>query len=156
MEIEQQLAASIKAAVKALYNVELSDKQVQLSPTRKEFEGHLTVMVFPFMKQCGKSNPEELGREIGEWLIANEALVGKYNVIKGFLNMSVNASSWVDKLKNIYNTENYGVQPVTENSPLVMIEYSSPRPPPQHTFGMVVGSDSGGMRQQGSKDKYRE
>ena len=126
MEIEQQLAGSIKAAVKALYGVELSDKQVQLSPTRKEFEGHLTVMTFPFMKQCQKSNPEELGKEIGEWLLANEALVGKYNVIKGFLNMSINASSWVDKLKKIYETENYGIQPVTDNSPLVMIEYSSP------------------------------
>ena len=126
MEIEQQLAASIKAAVKDLYGIELADKQVQLSPTRKEFEGHLTVMVFPFMKQCQKSNPEELGREIGEWLVANEALVGKYNVIKGFLNMSINASSWVDKLKKIYDNENYGIQPVTDQSPLVMIEYSSP------------------------------
>ena len=126
MEIEQQLAASIKAAVKDLYGVELADKQVQISPTRKEFEGHLTVMVFPFMKQCQKSNPEELGREIGEWLVANEALVGKYNVIKGFLNMSINASSWVDKLKKIYDNENYGIQPVTDQSPLVMIEYSSP------------------------------
>ena len=126
MEIEQQLAASIKAAVKDLYGVELADKQVQISPTRKEFEGHLTVMVFPFMKQCQKSNPEELGREIGEWLVAHEALVGKYNVIKGFLNMSINASSWVDKLKKIYDNENYGIQPVTDQSPLVMIEYSSP------------------------------
>ncbi len=126
MEIEQQLATGVVAAVKALYDVEIADKQVQVSPTRKEFEGHLTVMVFPFMKQTGKKNPEELGKEIGEWLVANEPVVGKYNVVKGFLNLTINASSWLDKLKGIYSNENYGVQPVTEQSPLVMIEYSSP------------------------------
>ena len=126
MEIEQQLSASVVAAVKALYDVEIADKQVQISPTRKEFEGHLTVMVFPFMKQTGKKNPEELGREIGDWLCANEPLIGKYNVVKGFLNLSVNASSWLDKLQGIYSNENYGLQPVTKDSPLVMIEYSSP------------------------------
>ena len=126
MEIEQQLAAGVVAAVKALYDVEIAEKQVQVSPTRKEFEGHLTVMVFPFMKQTGKKNPEELGKEIGEWLVANEPVVGKFNVVKGFLNLSINASSWLDKLKGIYNNENYGIQPVTEQSPLVMIEYSSP------------------------------
>ncbi len=126
MEIEQQLAAGVVAAVKALYSVEIAEKQVQVSPTRKEFEGHLTVMVFPFMKQTGKKNPEELGREIGDWLVANVPVVGKYNVVKGFLNLSINASSWLDKLQHIYSNANYGRQPVTENSPLVMIEYSSP------------------------------
>ena len=126
MEIEQQLAAGVAAAVKALYDVEIAEKQIQVSPTRKEFEGHLTVMVFPFMKQTGKKNPEELGREIGEWLLANAPIVGKYNVVKGFLNLSINASSWLDKLQGIYANENYGIQPVTEQSPLVMIEYSSP------------------------------
>ncbi|MBP5213469.1 MAG: arginine--tRNA ligase, partial [Bacteroidales bacterium] len=93
MEIEQQLAAGVVAAVKALYDVEIAEKQVQVSPTRKEFEGHLTVMVFPVMKQTGKKNPEELGNEIGQWLIGNEPLVGKFNVVKGFLNLSINASS---------------------------------------------------------------
>ena len=126
MEIEQTLAAAVKAAVKALYNVEIGDRQVQVSPTRKEFEGHLTVMVFPFMKQCGKSNPEELGREIGEWLVANEPLVAKYNVIKGFLNMTVNSSSWVEKLKGIAATPDYGCAPVTDQSELYMVEYASP------------------------------
>lgn len=126
MEIEQQLSASIIAAVKALYDVEIAEKQIQISPTRKEFEGHLTVMVFPFMKQTGKKNPEELGSEIGQWLVDNEPLVGKFNVIKGFLNMSINASSWVEKLQGIYDNASFGLQPVTEQSPLVMIEYSSP------------------------------
>ena len=126
MEIEQQLVAGVAAAVKALYAVEVAEKQIQVSPTRKEFEGHLTVMVFPFMKQTGKKNPEELGREIGEWLVANLPIVGKFNVVKGFLNLSINASSWLDKLQGIYNNDNYGRQPVTEQSPLVMIEYSSP------------------------------
>ena len=126
MEIEQQLSAAIKAAVKALYDLELSDKQVQLSPTRKEFEGHLTLMVFPFMKQTPIKNPEQLGQAIGEWLVANESSVAKFNVVKGFLNISINAGSWVEKLQGIYNNENYGLQPVTEQSPLVMIEYSSP------------------------------
>ncbi len=126
MEIEQQLSAAIKAAVKALYDLELSDKQVQLSPTRKEFEGHLTLMVFPFMKQTPVKNPEQLGQAIGEWLVANESSVAKYNVVKGFLNISINAGSWVEKLQGIYNNDNYGLQPVTEQSPLVMIEYPSP------------------------------
>lgn len=126
MEIEQQLSAAIKAAVKDLFDIELADKQVQLSPTRKEFEGHLTLMVFPFMKQTPVKNPEMLGSAIGEWLVANAPLVAKYNVIKGFLNMSINADSWVEKLQNIYKNEQFGLQPVTENSPLVMIEYSSP------------------------------
>ena len=126
MEIEQQLSAAIKAAVKSLYDLELSDKQVQLSPTRKEFEGHLTLMVFPFMKQTPIKNPEQLGQAIGEWLVANESTVAKFNVVKGFLNISINAGSWVEKLQGIYNNENYGLQPVTDQSPLVMIEYSSP------------------------------
>ncbi len=126
MEIEQQLSAAIKAAVKSLYDLELSDKQVQLSPTRKEFEGHLTLMVFPFMKQTPIKNPEQLGQAIGEWLVANESTVAKYNVVKGFLNISINAGSWVEKLQGIYSNESYGLQPVTPESPLVMIEYSSP------------------------------
>ncbi|MBQ0057359.1 MAG: arginine--tRNA ligase [Bacteroidales bacterium] len=126
MEIEQQLAAGVIAAVKSLYDVEISEEMVQVSPTRKEFEGHLTVMVFPFMKQTGKRNPVELGTEIGDWLVANLPLVGKFNVVKGFLNISINASSWLDKLQAIYSNNSYGLQPVTESSPLVMIEYSSP------------------------------
>ena len=126
MEIEQQLATGVVAAVKALYAVDIAEKQIQVSPTRKEFEGHLTIMVFPFMKQTGKKNPEELGKEIGDWLVANLPIVGKYNVVKGFLNLSINASSWIDKLQGIYDNPNFGRQPVTEKSPLVMIEYSSP------------------------------
>ena len=81
-----------KATEKA---VDIAEKQIQVSPTRKEFEGHLTIMVFPFMKQTGKKNPEELGKEIGDWLVANLPIVGKYNVVKGFLNLSINASSWI-------------------------------------------------------------
>ena len=126
MEIEQQLSASIKAAVKSLYDIELADKQVQLSPTRKEFEGHLTLMVFPFMKQTPVKNPELLGQAIGEWLVANEPLVAKFNVIKGFLNLSINADSWVEKLQGIYANPNFGIQPISDDAPLVMIEYSSP------------------------------
>jgi arginyl-tRNA synthetase len=126
MEIEQTLTAQIKKAVQSLYGVSIDDKQVQISPTRKEFEGHLTLMTFPFLKQTGKKNPEELGRELGDWLVANEPLVGKYNVIKGFLNMTINASSWLEKVKGIYLDADYGTTPVTEASPLYMIEYSSP------------------------------
>lgn len=126
MEIEQTLAAQIKVAVKTLYGIEISDKQIQISPTRKEFEGHLTLMTFPFLKQTGKKNAEELGNEIGEWLVANEPLVGKYNVIKGFLNMSINSDSWIEKIKNIYADTHYGLTPITDRSPLYMIEYSSP------------------------------
>ncbi len=126
MQIEQQLAGAVKAAIKALYDLELQDKQIQLGPTRKEFEGHLTLMVFPFMKQTPIKNPEQLGAAIGDWLVANESLVAKYNVVKGFLNLSINDGQWVGKLQDIFSRPNYGVQPVTEQSPLVMIEYSSP------------------------------
>jgi len=126
MEIEQTLAAQIKAAVKTLYDIEISDKQIQLSPTRKEFEGHLTLMTFPFLKQTGKKDPEEVGKEIGEWLVTHEPLVSKYNVIKGFLNMSILADSWIEKIKTIYADTRYGLTPVTAQSPLYMIEYSSP------------------------------
>ena len=126
MEIEQQLAAGVAAAVKALYDVEVAEKQIQVSPTRKEFEGHLTVMVFPFMKQTGKKNPEELGKEIGEWLVANEAIVGKYNVVKGFLNLSIADAAWLQLLQDIDADAHYGEKHADEDSPLVMIEYSSP------------------------------
>ncbi len=126
MEIQQQLLASIKAAVKSLYDIELADKQVQLSPTRKEFEGHLTLNVFPFMKQTPVRNPEQLGQAIGDWLVANEPLVAKYNAIKGFLNLSINADSWVEKLQGIFANPNFGIQPAGDDAPLVMIEYSSP------------------------------
>ena len=126
MEIEQQLSAAVKAAVRELYGLELQDRQVQLSPTRKEFEGHLTLMVFPFMKQTPIKNPEQLGAAIGDWLVQNEPVVARYNVVKGFLNIVINAGSWVEKLLGIYGKENYGLQPVTPESPLVMIEYSSP------------------------------
>ena len=126
MEIEQTLAAQVKAAVRALFGVEIADKQIQVSPTRKEFEGHLTVMTFPFMKQCGATDPEELGRRIGDWLTEHEPLVGKYNVVKGFLNLTVNSSSWVDKLKAVYGDDAYGLVPVTPQSELYMVEYASP------------------------------
>lgn len=126
MEIEQTLSSQIKAAIKALYDVEIADKQIQISPTRKEFEGHLTLMTFPFLKQTGLKNPEELGNSIGAWLVENEPLVSKFNVIKGFLNMTIQAESWINKLKGIYLNTSYGLTPITESSPLVMIEYSSP------------------------------
>ncbi len=126
MEIEQTLSSQIKAAIKALYDVEIADKQIQISPTRKEFEGHLTLMTFPFLKQTGLKNPEELGNSIGAWLVENEPLVSKFNVIKGFVNMTIQAESWINKLKGIYLNTSYGLTPITESSPLVMIEYSSP------------------------------
>ena len=126
MQIEKQLTAGIIAAVKALYGADVPDKMVQLSATKKEFEGHLTLVVFPFLKMSRKA-PEATAQEIGQYLVENmPEAVARFNVIKGFLNMVIADESWVNLLCDIQADERYGLKPVTEESPLVMIEYSSP------------------------------
>ena len=125
MVIGQQIAGSVIAGIKELYGTEVTPAQVQLQKTKKEFKGHLTLVVFPFLRMSKKA-PEQTAQEIGEYLVKNEPAVAEYNVIKGFLNLTVACSCWIDLLNNIQADKNYGIVPVAENAPLVMIEYSSP------------------------------
>ncbi|MEG1616063.1 MAG: arginine--tRNA ligase [Bacteroidales bacterium] len=125
MNIEVKLADSVKKAISDLYGVEAQDSQIQLSKTKKEFEGHLTLVVFPFLK-VSKKNPEATANEIGEYLMKNEPAISAFNVIKGFLNLTIAPAVWVEMLNGVNATENFGVKTATENAPLVMIEYSSP------------------------------
>ncbi len=125
MNIEATLSQAVKKAVSELYGAEITDNQVQLSKTKKEFEGHLTLVVFPFLK-ISKKSPEMTANEIGEYLKANEPTIGAFNVIKGFLNLSISNNVWVDMINHISEDKNFGIKEADENSPLVMIEYSSP------------------------------
>jgi len=125
MSIDQIIAKAVASAVKALYGVEVEPDSVQVSTTKKEFEGNLTVVVFPWVKIARKS-PEAVGKEIGDWLVDNEPAVDRYNVIKGFLNIVIEPTFWSSVLEHIVDTPDFGITPVTEDSPLVMVEYSSP------------------------------
>ena len=125
MKIEDKLVASVISGLKALYGQEVPEKMVQLQKTKKEFEGHLTLVVFPFLKMS-KKGPEQTAQEIGEYLKANDPAVAAFNVIKGFLNLTIASATWIELLNEIQADEQYGLVQVTDASPLVMIEYSSP------------------------------
>ena len=125
MNIENKLVDSVINGLKALYGQEVPAVQVQLQKTKKEFEGHLTLVVFPFLRMS-KKGPEQTAQEIGEYLQANEPAVAAFNVIKGFLNLTIASSAWIELLNVIHADEQYGITAVDDNSPLVMIEYSSP------------------------------
>ena len=125
MNIEQKLVSSVIGGLKALYGQDVPAAQVQLQKTKKEFEGHLTLVVFPFLRMS-KKGPEQTAQEIGEYLQANEPSVAAFNVIKGFLNLTIASSAWIELLNGIHADKQYGIVAVTGNSPLVMIEYSSP------------------------------
>ena len=125
MKIEEKLTAAVVSGLKALYGQDVPAKDVQLQKTKKEFEGHLTLVVFPFLRMSRKG-PEQTAQEIGEYLKANEPAVAAFNVIKGFLNLTVASSAWIELLDDIHAQEHYGLTAATPQSPLVMIEYSSP------------------------------
>ena len=125
MKIEDKLVASVISGLKALYGQEVPEKMVQLQKTKKEFEGHLTLVVFPFLKMS-KKGPDQTAQEIGEYLKANDPAVAAFNVIKGFLNLTIASATWIELLNEIQADEQYGLVQVTDASPLVMIEYSSP------------------------------
>ena len=125
MKIEERLTAAVVNGLKALYGQEVPAKDVQLQKTKKEFEGHLTLVVFPFLR-LSRKGPEQTAQEIGEYLKANEPAVAAFNVIKGFLNLTVASSAWIELLDDIHAQELYGLTAATPQSPLVMIEYSSP------------------------------
>ena len=125
MNLENTLIQSVADAVKHLYGAEIGTEKMQLQKTRKEFEGDFTLVVFPFLA-LSKKRPEETAQEIGEYLKANQPLVASFNVVKGFLNLAISTNYWIELLKHIDATEKWGTIPVTEASPLVMVEYSSP------------------------------
>ena len=126
MDIQQKLVASVISGLKALYGQDVPAAQVQLQKTKKEFEGHLTLVVFPFLRMS-KKGPEQTAQEIGEYLLPHEpSLVAKFNVIKGFLNLTIASSAWIELLNDIQANPHYGLTEATDQSPLVMIEYSSP------------------------------
>lgn len=125
MNIEDKLVASVIGGLKALYGQEVPAAQVQLQKTKKEFEGHLTVVVFPFLRMS-KKGPEQTAQELGEYLQANEPAVAAFNVIKGFLNLTIASATWIELLNGIHADEHYGIVAPGESAPLVMIEYSSP------------------------------
>ena len=125
MKIEDKLVASVISGLKALYGQDVPAAQVQLQKTKKEFEGHLTLVVFPFLRMS-KKGPEQTAQEIGEYLKANEPAVAAFNVIKGFLNLTIASAAWIELLNEIHADAQYGIVSADENAPLVMIEYSSP------------------------------
>ena len=125
MNIEKALCSSVIKAVKELYGQDVPEKMVQLQKTKREFEGHLTLVVFPFLKISHKK-PEDTAGDIGQWLKANEDCVASYNVVKGFLNIVISNAAWISLLNDINADPAYGERKATEKSPLVMIEYSSP------------------------------
>ena len=125
MKIEEKLTGSITEAIQSLYGQEVPTALIQLQKTKKEFEGHLTLVVFPFLK-ISKKKPEQTAQEIGEYLVAHQPAVAAFNVIKGFLNLTIASSEWIGMLADINQQSQFGFQPVTDQSPLVMIEYSSP------------------------------
>ena len=125
MTIEQQIVATAMAAVKELYGQDVPEKMVQLQKTRSEFEGNLTLVVFPFLKISHKK-PEDTAQDLGKYIKDNCQAIADYNVVKGFLNLVIDKKAWLGLLNEMNANEKFGEKPVTENSPLVMIEYSSP------------------------------
>ena len=125
MNIESQIMNAAQQAVKALYGQEVPEKMVQLQKTRSEFEGNLTLVVFPFLK-ISKKNPEQTAQEIGQYLVDNCEAIAAFNVVKGFLNLVIAPAAWLSLLADMDADEHFGEKQATADSPLVMIEYSSP------------------------------
>ena len=125
MNIEKLLTAAVVKAIKALYDTDITADQVQVQKTRPDFKGHLTVVTFPFLR-ISKKKPEETGEDIAQWLMANTDLVAAFNTVKGFLNLVIAPAQWLQLLATIDADAHYGLQLPTAESPLTMVEYSSP------------------------------
>ena len=125
MTIEQQIINAAIAGVKAIYGQDVPEKMVQLQKTRSEFEGNLTLVVFPFLKLSHKK-PEDTAADLGAYIKENCPAIADYNVVKGFLNLVIDKKAWLGLLNEMNQNEKFGEKPVTADSPLVMIEYSSP------------------------------
>ena len=125
MKIEEQITVAALAAVKELYGIEVPEKMIQLQKTRSDFEGNLTLVTFPLLKTSHKK-PEDTAQDLGEYLKKNCKAVADFNVVKGFLNLVIAQAAWIGLLNDINADEKFGEKRVTDESPLVMIEYSSP------------------------------
>jgi len=125
MNIELLIKQDVCKALKSLYDAEIDVNSIQIQLTRKEFEGDLTVVVFPYTK-LSKKGPDQTASDLGEFLINNVEEVSKYNVVKGFLNLVISTSYWINVLKTVNGDDNFGIKEVNQNSPLAMVEYSSP------------------------------
>ncbi len=125
MNIHKEITAAVLKAVKELYGAELPEKMVQLQNTKEGFEGNLTLVVFPFLK-TSKKKPEDTAHEIGERLLKETSVVASFNVVKGFLNLVVSQEAWIGLLNDINADADFGYKKATQDSPLVMVEYSSP------------------------------
>ena len=125
MKIENQISRAVIAAVKELYAQEVTEAMVQLQKTKSTFEGNYTLVVFPFIK-ISRKKPEDTAQEIGEYIAKHCEAVADFNVVKGFLNLVIAAEAWISLLNDIHSDDRFGEKPVTEASPLVMVEYSSP------------------------------
>ena len=125
MQIENILQDAVIAAIKALYQVDMEPSQITLQKTKKEFKGHYTLVTFPLLK-ISRKNPEQTAQEIGAWLAEKSSVISEYNVIKGFLNLTISSRVWVELLQTIDAVPDYGFTPVAEDAPLFMVEYSSP------------------------------
>ena len=136
MEILNKIESTAIEAVKSLYGFEASEQMVQLQKTRSEFEGSVTLVVFPFVKAARK-RPEDVAQEIGEYLVSHSGVVEKYNVVKGFLNLTIASEAWQELLRQMDSDAHYGEKAAGEDSPLVMIEYSSPNTNKPLHFGHV-------------------
>ena len=125
MQIEQILLDAVSGAIKELYGADAGTLQITLQKTKKEFKGHYTLVTFPLLK-ISRKNPEQTAEEIGKWLLEQSPVVSDFNVIKGFLNLTIAPAVWVELLQRIDATQDFGFTPVTEDAPLFMVEYSSP------------------------------
>ena len=125
MNIEQKIQSAVIAGLKALYQFEADEKNVQVQKTKKEFEGHYTIVVYPFLR-ASKKSPETTAQELGEYLKNNEKAVAEFNVIKGFLNLTIASDCWTEMLNDINADKDFGIKHASEDAPTVMIEYSSP------------------------------
>ena len=125
MKIDTVISQAVSKGLQELYNINAAPESIVPQATRKEFEGNLTIVVFPWVKMA-RMSPDGLGKALGDWLVTNEPAVGAFNVVKGFLNLTITPSFWNTVLTGIEADDNFGITPVTPGSPLVMVEYSSP------------------------------
>ena len=126
MEIAVKIINEVKKGLEELYGQQVPDNLVQLQETRPEFEGQLTLVVFPLLKISHKK-PEDTAQDVGQYLVSKVPdVISKFNVIKGFLNLTISSAQWIELLQSIQQDDSFGFIPVTDKSPLVMIEYSSP------------------------------
>ena len=141
MTLSQQIEQQILQAVQQLYAHVVTEGQISLQPTKKEFVGDYTLVVFPLVKLSGK-RPEETAEELGQWLVEHSERITSYNVIKGFLNLSLNPRLWIQQFQKALDNAHYGTNPVKDDAELYMVEYSSPNTNKPLHLGHEIGRAS--------------